>query len=362
MAYSFIIILPTFFYILEHLIKTKNNLFEKIGISFLVLFTSMRIGPGADYQNYLNYFNRSTTGFNTDRFEFGFTILNKIIAQLGLSFHVLLFVIALFNGVMLYKAINENVTKYKWFAIFFYLIYFDLFIYSLSAIRQSIVVSIMLYSIRYIYRNQKLKYFTWTLIGTLFHWSGLILIPVLYIYRYLLNKNSYAIAGQFLSLFIIGYVVLGRFIHLLRPYMNYNLQYYIFIQETDTQSSIVGAGITLILLLAWVLYIYKFLYNRETITSKEVKVGICIDIPLLATTLFLALKVMQYLIYYSFIPRIQLYFYCFLPFAAANIVNKFNPHVRMLVMSSMIVLLIILFYYKYNSNIIYYKDFRILFF
>lgn len=344
MNYFLIITIPTFLYFLEENIKTNYKIFRKLGIAFIILMSSLRYNFGVDYTTYLDAFNRIKSGIYIDQFELGYMWLNKIVAGIGLNFNFLLFIIALFNCVLLYLTIEENVQKHKWVAMFIYLTYFDMFFYSLSAIRQSIAISIFLYASKYI-RNKELgKYLGWICLASLFHKSAIILIFFYFIYNYVCNLSIRKL-NIVTTVPIIAYMVLENFIILLKPYVGKKLQYYLFIEEFNGISS----NITVAIVLFIVMIIWNMISIKEKSTDDKNNESSKIDVSMVAITIFLMLKIMQNIQYYSILPRIQMYFYFFAIVAIPKLIQTFKNKLKPIILIPLIIIMITSFVSKYQS-------------
>lgn len=358
-SYLIIILIPTILYFIDENSGFKKGIFKKTAILFLIVVSGLRYGFGADYKTYYEAFIRMQNGILTDKFEWGYKLLNIIVAKTGVPFQVLLFVIAIFNLTLIYKSIEENVDNNKWLSIFLYLVYFDLFFYSLSAIRQSIVISIVVYTLKYIENQNFKKYFIWIIFGAFFHSSALIMIPVYFMYQFL-RKQDY-LSTMAIMIGITGlYIISIRFIPIIRPYIGSKLGYYLFIFDNSVVSyNIVYVIITELAMVAWIYFScflrrkYFFTGNYKSYTS------------FLVVTVFLSLKIFQYMQYFSIIPRMQMYFYCVLIIAIPNIIKIFPIKFRPFICFSIFIFFIINFifrYYEVNiTNSEYYESFKLIF-
>jgi hypothetical protein len=365
MNYILIIFLPTFLYLLEDLIPTNKKYFRKAGIFFIVIMTSLRYGFGADYFTYFEAFLRIQSGIFVDGFEPGYIFLNRIIGLLGLNFNFLLLVISIFNYILLYFAIENHAHKYKWLSLFLFLIYFDLFFYSLSAIRQSIVISIFLYSSKYIENKKPLIFGIWILFGSLFHWTSFILIPIYFLYHKL-KKLTIKKAFSVVFISIIFYELLTRFLSLFRQFMSNRVEYYLFIFDPGIENNYLSATFMLIILLLWIYLITRF--NSKKIGKdgeKKEDLELFIKFPMIAIMLYLILQVFQRVEYFSVIPRVQLYFYPFYIFAAPYSLKIFKVNDRKYLVVTMIFILSAYFIYRYEVINTYaseyYESFKLIF-
>lgn len=358
-SYFIIILIPTILYFIDENIFWGKGIFKKTAIAFLIVTSALRYGFGADYYTYSDAFVRIQNGIMTDKFEWGYKFLNIVIGKLGMPFHVLLFAVATFNLILIYKSIEENVNKYKWLSIFLYLVYFDLFFYSLSAIRQSIVISIVMYTFKFIENKNFKKYVSWMLFGSLFHLSALLMIPVYFLYQYLRKRNFLLTAIVMVGITII-YKLSIKFIGLLQPFVSNKLNYYFFVFDNSIVSySFIYVIVAEVLMIGWI-YFSCFL-RKKFCKEENDKSYMCF----LAITLFLCLKVFQYMQYYSLIPRMEMYFYCIFIITIPNFVKAFSPKLRYLLNYSIFVVFITNFIFRYYEiNKIYsycYESFKFIF-
>ena len=365
MNYLLLIVIPTILYIFEEVMPTKGNYFRKAGIVFIIIMTSLRYGFGADYFTYYDAFYRIQSGIFTDAFEPGYIMLNRIIGYFGLHFNFVLFVIAIFNYSLLYLAIEENLVKYKWWSMFLFLIYFDLFFYSLSAVRQSIVLSVFLYASKYVVLKKPIRYIMWLIFGSLFHWTSVILIPVYFIYqkfKYLTKKKAFL----YVVLSIGLYGLLMRVLPVLRPFMSRRIEYYLFIDDSGMGSNYFAAILMIALTIFWI-YISTRLKSTEVFVGGELKVETSkiITFPMFAIMMYFILKVLQRIEYFSVLPRMQMYFYPFYIFAIPQALNIMKQKDRKVLVFGSIVILTLFFLYRYHGvnqyAEQYYESFRLIF-
>lgn len=161
----------------------KNGLKKSFFILFL--FLSLRYDFGNDYKGYLdNYLILG--GLDDDEFYFrvnevGWVYINFFFKRLfGLpGFHLLIALVSGFNCFVAYRFFRKYLPKeYYFFALALYILEpNNVFVLS-SAIRQSIAVSFFLISVDYLIRKKYLYYFLIVLIGSLFHTTILVFIPL----------------------------------------------------------------------------------------------------------------------------------------------------------------------------------------
>ena len=190
-------------YIISVILIFFNSIFANIKkhgkfISFLlvlfmwVLYWSNNYNP--DYIEYLRMYKSMEVGasiFSPER-EFGYGILMKIFVTIGLDFDVFIMI----DTFICYCLIHSTVKKYCDNYNYVYLLYFIFpFFIDVVQIRNFIVMSILIYSIRYLiedYNIANIKYLFLILIASTIHIFALAYIPFILIK---IDKNKYLIRG-----------------------------------------------------------------------------------------------------------------------------------------------------------------------
>lgn len=357
MNYFFIIFIPTILYFLESISRRNDGLFEKIGIAFLIIISSIRYGFGSDFFTYQDVFNKLSKGIELQGFEIGFVLLNKFLGIFNLPFNALLFVISCFNFTLLYLALKRIDKRYRWMSIFLYLSYFDLHFYSLSAIRQSIVMSIFIYSYRYIEEKKVIKYIMWIIFAQFFHRTAFILIPIYFVYQIYINI-SWIKKVIYFFVYIAIYNVFIDFLPIIREYMSDRLEYYLFLDTSNNIDYNYGYVFFLMLLIIFLILFLELLNQK----NKNFEYKFCF----FSVIVFLVLKEMQYIDYYSIIPRIQLYFYSLYIFAIPEILKLFENKSQNIITCIIVQFMLINFAFRYNEinntyEYMYYGKYRTIF-
>jgi hypothetical protein len=160
--------------------------------SFLILFVFLilRFDFGNDYLNYLFAFQDiNKYGFSSRVFielEPGYIFLNK----LSPNFFILVFVISLFYLTTFYYFIKNNISpNYYWFAIFIFTFYPTIFLVNLSGLRQTIAMVFFILGIMLFNKGHRWVLIIFILIGSLFHYSCLLLLPLFAINKNILNSK-----------------------------------------------------------------------------------------------------------------------------------------------------------------------------
>lgn len=177
--------------------EKKMKIFNFMFFILFILIYSFRNEIGTDWYNYESYFRNISTGQTRHEFEFFYKILNIYGYKFLPSFRWLVFLIGIFNGFLFWNSTN----KYsKNIGLVMFLSLYYMFYSTLEALRQSITFFIFYYSLRYIENDWK-KYCTLNIIGTLFHFSGIFTLFLLFFNKYKVLKYITIIGLFFFSFF-----------------------------------------------------------------------------------------------------------------------------------------------------------------
>ena len=204
MVLSFIIsIIAIFFSFLETKNTVKGGL--KIAFIFLFLFLAFRYDFGNDYQGYLNNYmvlgGVDDTEFYYRVNELGWVYLNFFFKTLfgPPGFHLMVAAVSGFNCTVAYRFFKKYVPKpYYALAMLLFVLEPNNILVLSSAMRQSIAVSFFLISIDFLLVKKYLKYFFCILLGSLFHTTILVFIPLV-----LVNLFKWRIKFIYILLFYV---------------------------------------------------------------------------------------------------------------------------------------------------------------
>jgi transmembrane protein EpsG len=203
--------------------KTKYSFIPPL-IIFIILFSICifrNFTVGTDYNYYLDMFN--TIGKNAIsspkvqllllKKEYGWYYMNKFFYVHG-TFFLYIFCFYFIMYFLVFKAVLQKSSM----PLLSLLLYFfcGYFFVSLNVMRQALVFSFFLYSIRYIESKKFWKYLTILAVISLFHISGLFLIPLYFIKNFVWSK-TFLIILVILSL-LLGY---SNFFLKLVPYIHF---------------------------------------------------------------------------------------------------------------------------------------------
>ena len=228
---------------------------------FLLMFlpAAFRVGIGTDYNTYVKIFNNLARGHES-KTELGWIVVNQIVYKNGLGVQWI-FAISSFLTLIWLFLLDKD---YFYMSIFVWFLYY--YTNSFNAVRNAISISMFYYSYYLCVNDKRIKGFILIILGSLFHNSALIYIPVYLFMCYIpISKKSTLIIA------VLGYVML-RLFHLSQMIMDSSLitstkygAYVTLLKYNSTTQTSSGLGI---LLRHFVLFLTYFLCS-ESKTSKK---------------------------------------------------------------------------------------------
>lgn len=165
-----------------------RKLITILSIGIPSFFYAVRYNTGTDYFSYVLNFKLMKSGHHT-RMEVGYVLLNKIVAKLNGEVELLFFIVALifFTMIRLSLIRNKDLLSPGYGMLVFMLSYYQM---SFNLVRQTLAMSILLFSFEYIVKQKKLKWIICVIVAALFHLSALIFIPAFFI-NLVIIKDKY---------------------------------------------------------------------------------------------------------------------------------------------------------------------------
>jgi len=193
----------------------KSNVMagHSVYTAFIAIFFIMggiRWVTGTDWPPYYKYFTENVTwnDYNSGAFEIGYAFLNFAVRCFSSSYTAFLCVFS-FLVISIKYGILRELAYYP--ALTLFLAYCSN-IGDILAVRQSLASSILLFSIYYIHKKDKIKFFLLLVIATAIHNASIFWIFAYYIYHK--QFKTYFIAIVFITAFIVGLNGMNIFIPL----------------------------------------------------------------------------------------------------------------------------------------------------
>ena len=161
-------------------------------ISFIVGF---RYQVGTDWEAYKDTFEfirlNNSISNTAERIEWGYLIINEIIAYLGGTYTLLFFVLAFISWCFIFKSVPAVLLPLT----IYFLITDEAFFLSMNLVRQFVSMSIFLYALKFIITRNYIVYIVLIALASLFHSSAILLFPLCFIpYPKLYNQKFWIMA------------------------------------------------------------------------------------------------------------------------------------------------------------------------
>jgi len=171
----------------------KWNIWYFISFILIVLFLGTRIGVGRDFYSYKDLYEGQSFDFLFGyTIEYGAIFLIDCLNYFNLDFSWFILITSTITSFLLFASFKKSYNILPFGILFFFLGVNYVFV--INGIRQGIAMMAFLNALIYVNNNdnKKLVNICWSLfyifIGFLFHYSALLLIPILFIPRAFLKK------------------------------------------------------------------------------------------------------------------------------------------------------------------------------
>ena len=185
---------------------------------FLILFalSACRLNVGNDYAKYVEFMHL----VNCDSYvptEIGFNLLVKLIYGLsGFENYLLVFAVYAFVTVFLFlSAMYEQSDDFP--LTFFLFMMLGYYFQTFSTVRYYLALAVALYSMKFVQRGQWGRFVIMILLGSAFHKSLLVVIPLYYLASRAWKKWQLAIAALFCTTFLFAQDFYLKVVILLYP-------------------------------------------------------------------------------------------------------------------------------------------------
>lgn len=210
----------------------------------LFIFAAIRYGYGNDYFGYEDGYNSIHAGYHTI-FEPLYVQINKLCP----SFEFVVIISSICSILPAYYLINRYVCKkYQWISIFIFVFNPYIFLMGLSAIRQTMALSLFILAINFSKNKRIFPYIICITLACFIHVSAIILLP----FYFLANKKH--IDKRWILIVLLGLlfmIVYGKDIvnSILQSFageLSVNYSYYLLEEKSNSLRSIILTSITLI--------------------------------------------------------------------------------------------------------------------
>lgn len=229
---------------------------------FLTIFipAAIRFNIGTDYSNYVSIFNRIKQGSEIIQ-EIGWEWINQLVFKTKLDVQWIFVISSFLTYIMLFKTNKKD----SCIVLIIYFLY--LYTFSYNGVRNAISISFFWYSYICLTKNQKLRGFVFILIGSLFHSSGLIYLPLYFCMCFIpVSKKTTIYLG--IICFIV-FVKLNMATRILESSILGNFRYAAYLSRADDIAAVkIGSGLG-ILLRYFVTFLLYVLCDEKKCSKNE---------------------------------------------------------------------------------------------
>lgn len=158
-------------------------IFMIVSMLFPIVTAGIRYNVGVDFNSYVDiYYTTINSSIleNIKTGELGYVFLNRASENIFNSPQGVFLFSSIITICFLYAAIHDHDNKIS-FSLALFLYYTKFFPFSLNVMRQSIAMSIIFYSYKYIVNRNFKRFLKFVIIAALFHTSAIIVIPFYFI-------------------------------------------------------------------------------------------------------------------------------------------------------------------------------------
>ncbi len=214
-VYILLIVLTTFFAYLSSKIAVNNKkeLWKTapfyIMLSVFALLVGTRFMVGVDYENYMQLIKSGDSHYYYNHIEFLNRFFIDITYYLNLDFYWWFIMMAFVQIFFIAIAVKEQYIKiFPWIIFSFFLLYISFY---LNGVRQGAALSCFIFAVTFIKERKLVYYLLFIFIGSLFHRSILVWLPV----YWLVNKEFLKSIKLQYFIFFVFVLVMPRIIDFL---------------------------------------------------------------------------------------------------------------------------------------------------
>lgn len=296
-----------------------------IGVILIIINILRGQRVGFDTTSYMDHFtniaNRSFFGAMNYYWEKGFSFLCKVLSYISKNPRIIIIVCGIIGigGVMLYI---YKYSKIPWLSLFIY-ISMGYYAYSFNIIRQCVALAIVIYSIRYIYSRNLMKFVLCVCLAILFHKTAVLILPLYWISKIKIN-NTYifiSLTGV-IFVFLFGRRIVSILVSTLFPkYLHYI--------NADT-----GGEKLLILFVLFI--IFGAYFKEQYLREKENQLHFHMII--------IGAVLQSFSLTFPLLGRAFIYYHISMIIFLPNMVASFNKKTNRVIISSAICLVTYMFY------------------
>lgn len=279
--------------------KFNRKIYYYIVILILILFAGIRFNVGVDYNNYVNLFKDIIYGYDVHT-EISFNYIVNFINLFSGSYQILFLFYAIMTILFMSKFFHFF-SNNKMLSLYLYFSFPVFYLASFNGIRQILAVAIFAYALKFIVKENFLKYFLLILLATAIHKSAILLLPLYWFINKTIGIKLYFPIGLF-------YYFVIKFIEM--QIQNINI-YLVYFNPSDIENNSINPMIYLLVI------IFILVWQKDFAHKKIALNMIFISILIGLTPLVLNVATEN-------ITRMTSYFTIAILFVLPNLINSFN--------------------------------------
>ncbi|HIB8180946.1 TPA: EpsG family protein [Elizabethkingia anophelis] len=164
--------------------KRIVNILFVLFFSTLFILSWIRWERGTDWNNYLLFFNYIDAAYETG-IEKGYIYLSVFSKAIDNDYTLFL----LFQAIIIYGLTYASIKLYSPYKFLSLLVWFSFAFAGIFFVRQSIAITLGLFSFQYILKRKLLNYIMFIILASFFHRTALVLLPFYFIVNYKIQKK-----------------------------------------------------------------------------------------------------------------------------------------------------------------------------
>lgn len=184
-----LMIIGTLLYVRKTIVPKQKKYVSRLICFCLIVFSGFRFCVGTDFEGYSDMFYRILAEGRYYDIEWGYYWLVRFVNAIGGTAQLVFFIFSFITLYFIYKFIeyfSEDV-ELSWLV---FVCIGPYFLSTFNGMRQWLVVAIFAYSLRFVKETNFKKYFFLNILGCLFHYSAILLIPL----YWLLKAKNFSLA------------------------------------------------------------------------------------------------------------------------------------------------------------------------
>ena len=266
-----------FFYLIDFLKNSSNKtsikfykyfLFSFLLIIFIIIAGFRGETVSRDYENYVNFFEQIKNGETVPVInDPGFYFIIKLVTLFSDKYAFLFLIYAILGVTIKFISFKRILgIHYSFLAIAVYSSNFFLF-HEMTQIRIGVATGFFLFSIPYIIKREPIKYLISILLGSFFHVSLLIVLPLYFINNQIIKPRFWLLLNIINILFFITHQsILKISTYITPPFFSEKIFVYKSFMEESSDSSNIGIFNRF---LVYFILNFVFLYNYKVVEKKS---------------------------------------------------------------------------------------------